>query len=65
MDVSLDRCVCNVLEVENEEYDVIVLVLHWSYQNTAQERRTCTTMQHHRRHHHHFLRSFQFRKVAW
>ena len=44
MDVSFDRCVSDVFEVEDEQDDVIVLVLHWSYQNTAQERRTYTTI---------------------
>ena len=42
LNVGPGRCICDVFQVENEQYDVIVLVLHRRNQNTAQERRTCT-----------------------
>jgi len=35
LDVALDRCIRNVLQIENEKYDVIVLVLYRSDQHAA------------------------------
>jgi len=41
VDVGFDRCVGDVFEIEDEEYNVVVLVFYRSNQYAAEKRRTC------------------------